>query len=124
LPALASLACPHAKAGQRPRVKTVAASAIELKARSIRNGGVRGAISWPPDFIKPPDSLMPATRRLPASRLLAGRVVQVHDDLPDLLFGLSVLPRRNYCVTRRVFPGESWPHVRVSSYEVRLLMLC
>src|SRR5437588_7155545 len=34
-------------------------------------------------------------RRLPASRLLPRRVVEIHDDLPDLLLAQAVFPRRH-----------------------------
>src|SRR5207247_11069851 len=45
---------------------------------------------------------MPAMlARLPATRLLAGRLVQIDDDLPDLLLAQPVFPRRHHRVPRR-----------------------
>src|SRR5262249_7529675 len=49
-------------------------------------------------------TLVPAATmlaRLPPSWLLPGGVVQVHDDLPDLLFGEPVFPRRHHGVPGR-----------------------
>src|SRR5216684_4260858 len=40
-------------------------------------------------------ALVRCMRGLPAARLLACRIVEVHDDLPDLVFGEAVLPGRH-----------------------------
>src|SRR5215510_11072291 len=60
-------------------------------------------------------------RRLPAPRLLAGRVVEIHDDLPDLLLGQPLLPRRHHGVPGRRLLGQSGPALRDPPEEERLL---
>src|SRR3989442_1320873 len=58
---------------------------------------------------------------LPAPRRLAGRVVQVHDDLPDLLLVEPVLPRRHHRVPRRGLLGQPGPALGDAPEEIGLL---
>src|SRR5262249_48511386 len=113
------------------KTRTVTASAIEHLARSMREwGGLGGhfwapqleqAISWPPEFIMPPNFLMPTTGRLPASRLLAGRIVQIHDDLPDLILRQSLFPRRHHRVPGRRFLRQPRSALRDPPEQIRFL---
>src|SRR5262249_20575430 len=58
---------------------------------------------------------------LPPSRLLPGRIVEIHDDLPDLFVGQAVLPRGHDGGPRRGFLRKSWPAFRDSPEELPLL---
>src|SRR5215831_5334896 len=60
-------------------------------------------------------------RRLPPSRLLAGGVVEVHDDLPDLLLGQTVFPGRHHGVPGRGLLGKSGPALGDAPKEIGLL---
>src|SRR5207248_1120626 len=97
-PAFAS--CAHTGADVTTTAKK--ASAIEPKVRSTRHGGVRGEPKGPPDLL-----VRGMLARLPPSRLLSRRVVEIHDDLPDLLLGQPVFPRRHHRVPRRRFLREA-----------------
>src|SRR5882724_1426893 len=67
-------------------------------------------------------ALMPAMlARLPATRLLAGRLVQIDDDLPDLLLGQPVFPRRHHRVPRRRLLRQTRPALGDPPEEERLL---
>src|SRR5262249_16861128 len=48
-----------------------------------------------------------SVRLLPAPGMLAGRVVEVHDDLPDLLLGQAVFPGGHDRIPRRRFPRQA-----------------
>src|SRR3989442_8805188 len=74
LPALASCAYAGVASTASPANRTKVAIAIEPKVRSKRDGGVRGAISGPPD------SMARMLARLPPPRLLPGGVVEMDDD--------------------------------------------
>src|SRR5882762_4857066 len=59
--------------------------------------------------------------RLPAPWLLPGRVVEIHDDLPDLLLYQPVFPRRHDRVPGRRFLRQPRPALRDPPEEERLL---
>src|SRR5712691_45247 len=103
LPAVASPACAHAAAGASSKNSSVA-SASEPEARS-----------------PPRDFSMSRMFGLPPSRQLPGGLVEVDDDLPDLLVGQTVLPRRHDRVPRRGFLRESRSAFRDPPEEIRLL---
>src|SRR2546425_2239016 len=66
--------------------------------------------------------LMPAMlARLPATRLLAGRLVQIDDDLPDLLLAQPVFPRRHHRVPRRRLLRQAGTTLGDAPEEVGLL---
>src|SRR2546428_432412 len=66
--------------------------------------------------------LMPAMlARLPATRLLAGRLVQIDDDLPDLLLAQPVFPRRHHRVPRRRLLRQAGTALGDAPEEVGLL---
>src|SRR5438093_602950 len=65
---------------------------------------------------------MPAMlARLPATRLLAGRLVQIDDDLPDLLLAQPVFPRRHHRVPRRRLLRQAGTALGDAPEEVGLL---
>src|SRR6185369_3843598 len=75
------------------------------EARHAFAGTCRAWGAWG-DVRRPPMSvaLMGA---FPPARLLPRRVVEVHDDLPDLLLGEAIFPGRHHGVPRRRFLGQA-----------------
>src|SRR2546428_8605619 len=58
---------------------------------------------------------------IPATRLLAGRLVQIDDDLPDLLLAQPVFPRRHHRVPRRRLLRQAGTALGDAPEEVGLL---